>query len=494
MKTKPFLSKSQYLTGLQCHKLLWYNYNAKDEIPEVEAGTQAIFDQGHIVGEYAKKLYPGGIEVAEGIVDFVQVLEQSQKLISERKPLFEAAFKHKNAFARLDILNPIGKLKWDIIEVKSSSQVKDVNLHDLALQWYVFAGVGLTVKKCYLMHINNKYVRKGEINPSKLFTREDVTTQVLKYLPKVKANLSKMERVIAMESCPDISIGVHCSYPYECVMTDTCWRFLPKHNPTTLYRFKSETAFSLIEDGITDVCTLGDDVTLNAKQQIQINAIRSRRPHIDKAGIREFLDKLVYPLYYLDFETIGPAIPLFDNSRPYEQIPFQFSLHIQHAPGAKTEHIGFLAEGREDPRPELLGLLKSHLGANGSIVTYNESFEKGKLNKAAAMFPEYKKWNIGIQRRIVDLLAPFRAFHYYHPSQLGSASIKAVLPALTGKGYEGMAIADGGTASNEYLRVTFGEGVSEKERSAVRRNLEKYCELDTKAMVWIVEELRKLSA
>ena len=487
-----FISKSKYLAGLQCHKLLWYNYNAKDEIPEVDAGTQAIFDQGHIVGEYAKRLFPGGIEVAAGIIDFQKVIEQSQKLISERKPLFEAAFKYKNAYARVDILNPVGKSKWDIIEVKSSTQVKDINLHDLALQWYTYSGAGLSLNKCYLMHINNQYVRKGEIDPNKLFIQEDVTDQVLEYLSQVEDKLEEMVGVIAKKSYPRIPIGAHCSDPYDCPLTDMCWDFLPKNNPFTLYRFKSETAFALVKKGVTDVLAFGEEISLNEKQLIQINCIRSKKAHIDKNGIKSFLKELIYPLYYLDFETIGPAIPLFDNSKPYEQIPFQFSLHIQQTRDAKPEHISFLAEGTDDPRPELLRLLKKHLGSKGSIVTYNASFEKDKLNKATEVYSEYKKWNSDIQGRIVDLLDPFRAFYYYHPSQLGSASIKAVLPAITGKGYEGMEIADGGTASNEYLRVTFGENVTDAERNKIRKQLEDYCELDTIAMARIVYKLSQL--
>ena len=487
-----FISKSKYLSGLQCHKLLWYNYNAKDEIPEISAATQAIFDQGHIVGEYAKKLFPGGIEVAKGTIAFEQVIEQSQKLISERKPLFEAAFKYKNAYARVDILNPVGKTKWDIIEVKSSTQVKDINLRDLALQWYTYSGAGLSLDKCYLMHINNQYVRKGEIDPKKFFIQEDVTDQVKKYLPEVENDLSEMLKVIAKKKCPEISIGPHCSDPYECPLQEICWDFLPKHNPFTVYRFKSETAFSLVENRVTDVLSIGYEIELNDKQQIQINSIRSKKPYINKEGIKSFLGELSYPLYYLDFETIGPALPLFDDSRPYEQIPFQFSLHIQQKRGAKLEHVSFLAVGKNDTRAELLQLLKKHLGAKGSIVTYNASFEKDKLNKAAEVFTEYKKWNEGIQERIVDLLDPFRAFYYYHPSQMGSASIKAVLPALTGKSYKGMAIADGGAGSREYLRVTFGEGITEKDRTNVRSDLEKYCTQDTEGMVWIVEALEKL--
>ena len=493
MNKSPFISKTKYLSGIQCHKLLWHYYNAKEEIPEVDAGTQALFDQGHLVGEYAKKLYPTGIEVSEGIIAFEKVIEQSKQLISKRLPLFEAAFRYKNAYARADILNPIGRNAWEITEVKSSTQVKDINLYDLSLQWYTYQGTGLEIKRCYLLHINNEYVRKGEIDPRKLFVLEDVTSDVKILLPEVEERLEKMIKVIAAKKYPKIEIGLHCNDPYECPLQEKCFNYLPRHNPLTLYYFKKEKAFSLINDGVTDILKFDDSITLSDKQKIQIQSLRSKREYVDKEGIQSFLNTLAHPLYYLDFETIGTAIPMFDHVKPYQQIPFQFSLHIQASPNSKLEHIGYLAEGKDDPHPELLKLLKKHLGIKGSIVTYNASFEKDKLNKACEAFPAYREWNQKIQARIVDLLNPFKAFYYYNYKQEGSASIKSVFPALTGKGYDGMEIADGGTASNEYLRVTYGEGVTEKERKTVRKYLEEYCELDTMAMVKIVEKLIKIS-
>jgi hypothetical protein len=565
-----FLSKSKYLSGLQCHKLLWHYYNAKDKIPGIDAGTQAIFDQGHLVGEYARKIYPEGIEVGKDLIEYKSVVEKTYEILRSmgveigrpadlstlkeltnrpRKPLFEAAFLYKNAYARADILVPIERgynrsptktfgdddslgsptsaikkadaenakirgdveslgspndpslrsglgddefLVWDIIEVKSSTTVKEINLHDLALQWYTYSGAGLTINKCYLMHINNKYVRDGEIDPKQLFIKEDVTDRVISLLDGVEQNLEAMVNVVEQKNSPRIPIGPWCSYPYECIMTEVCWNFLPKHHPHTLTRLSSDKAFALIDAGVLNVLDIGKNVKLTDKQQIQIESIRTNRAHIEKEEIKAFLDRLEYPLYYLDFETVGSAVPVYDKTRPFEQIPFQFSLHIQKAPGSPLEHVGFLAEGREDPRAAFLAQLKKHLGTKGTILTYNAAFEKGRLNEATAIFTEYKKWNEMIQARIVDLLGPFRSFHYYHPDQLGSASIKSVLPAVTGKGYDGMEISDGGTASSEYLRVTFGEEVSKEESRRVRKNLVEYCTLDTMAMVDIVEELRKI--
>ena len=488
----PFLSKSKYLSGLQCHKLLWYYYNAKDQIPAFDAQTQAIFDQGHLVGELAKKLYPNGVEIAGAVKDFGKMLELSREALSQRRPLFEAAFKSGNAFARADILNPVGKNDWEIIEVKSSTEVKEVNLHDLALQRYAYEGAGLSITRCFVLHINNEYVREGEIDPKKLLTKTDVTDKVRDLLKSVPANLQTMVDVIRQKSSPDIKIGPHCGDPYGCPMQEVCWKFLPENNPLTLYYFKKEKAFDLIHDGHLDIRKLPESLSLSDKQDIQVKALRNGKTHIDKESIREFLEQLEHPLYYLDFETFGTAIPLYDDVRPYEQIPFQFSLHIVESEGKKPRHESFLADGKSDPRPEILRRLKKLLGDKGSIVAYNAPFEKDKLNKASAIFKEYTKWYQSIEPRFVDLLSPFKSFHYYHPDQCGSASIKAVLPALTGKSYEGLEIAEGGRASLEFLRVTFGDA-DEKERQKVQRQLEKYCELDTSGMVLIVEVLDRMS-
>lgn len=493
MTTTPFLSKSKYLLGLQCPKLLWYHYNAKDEIPQISADTQAIFEQGHLVGAYAKRLYPGGIEVAEGIYDYERVTAETQALIARRAPLFEPAFRYKNVYARADILNPVGTDAWELIEVKSSTDVKDINLHDLALQWYAYDGAGLRIERCFLLHINRDYVRHGDIDVQKLFVREDVTAQVKKLLPTVEANVDEMIATIGAPSCPAVPIGLCCYDPYPCVLQEQCFAFLPRHNPLTLQSIRKKKAFALIESGMSDLTELDDGVSLTARQKIQIKSLRTQKEFIDKRTIRSFLNALVYPLYFLDFESICPAIPLYDNSSPYQQIPFQFSLHVQSSPGAAPDLFGSLADGRDDPRVQFLSLLRSHLGDKGSIVSYNASFEKNILKQTCEVYPAYRAWNKTVQRRFVDLLKPFQAFSYYHYAQLGSASIKSVLPVLTGHGYEDMPIAEGGMASREFMRITHGQDIPPAERESVRKNLEEYCKLDTMAMIKIIDKLREMS-
>jgi hypothetical protein len=505
----PNVSKSKYLCGLQCRKLFWTLYNDKGKIPPYDAATQAIFDQGHEVGHLAKSLFPDGVEIEGDLRDFSGMLARTREALRNRKPLYEAAFGAGNAFARADILDPVETDAWDIVEVKSSTEVKPVNIHDLALQRFAAVGAGLKIRKCFLMHVDNTYVRRGEVETDKLFAREDVTARVAEEFPNVERNLAELLAVIREKKVPEIAIGPHCDDPYTCVLHDVCWAFLPEDNPLRLNGLKKSEGFELIHRGILRIADIPErppqavlkkgknlfyTVVLKAseKQSIQIESTRSGQPYVKKGKIKNFLEQLIYPLYYLDFETFQSAIPLFDEVRPYQQIPFQYSLHVVAAPGAEPAHDSYLSEGRTDPRPEFLARLRSGLGDKGSIVCYNAAFERGILEAAVAVVPEYQAWWKAAEKRFVDLLGPFRAFSYYHPAQLGSASLKAVLPALTGgPGYESLDIKDGGTASWEYLRVTFGEE-DHPDRAQVRKQLEEYCGLDTEAMIRIVAALTAL--
>ncbi len=485
----PLISKSRYLEGLQCPKLLWFRYNAKDQFPPVDPSTQWIFDQGHLVGNYAKQLYPGGVEIEAKPWEFPKIDALTKDHLRRRTPLFEAGLAHGGAFARFDILNPSDRSAWDLIEVKSSTQVKDVNLDDVAVQYFICAGAGVKIRRCFVYVINNQYVRKGDIDPHSLFSPCDVTKEVVAKQGDLPDHLAGMGKTIRQKAPPETPIGTHCGDPYECPLTDRCWEFLPDDNVFTLYR--SRKSYEWFTEGIVELADIPADASLTETQGIQLEAVRSGKPHLDRNDIREFLGRLKYPLYLLDFETFSTAIPHYDGVRPYQKVPFQYSLHIQEACGGKAVHCGFLADGTTDPRPEILQNLRKLLGTSGNIVCYNASFEHGVLRECAEAFPEYKKWYAAVESRMVDLLEPFRNFAYYHPNQKGSASLKTVLPVLAGKSYEGMAIADGDTASREYLRVTFGD-VAPSDRARVRKELETYCGFDTQAMLLILERLEKL--
>lgn len=486
------ISKSKYLAGRQCAKLLWHHYNARDLIPAPDAALQAVFDQGHEVGALAKQLFPGGIDIGDSVADLEGTIRRTAESLHLRRPLFEASFAFAGGYCRVDILNPVKGGAWEIVEVKSTTSLKDAHLDDLAFQAWVLTGTGLNIRKCVLCHINPDFVRHGEIDLKEYFTLEGVTCDVSSLSKGVEEHVEGMFKVIGSSRCPEVSIGPHCDNPYTCPLHDHCWDFLPKSSVMELYR-GSQKGFQLLARGVETLRETPEDIKLTASQTIQKSVALSGKPHIRPKEIRQFLAGLEYPLHYLDFETFGTAIPMFDGTRPYQQIPFQFSCHVVGTAGAKPEHHQFLAEGKGDPRPAFMLALREAIGPQGSIVVYNASFEKSRLSECVEAMPSFAKWLASIDNRFVDLLVPFRNFDYYHPDQAGSASMKAVLPALTGRGYEGLDIQEGESASREFLRVMFGD-VSEKERQAVRRQLEEYCGQDTEGMIWIVDRLEGLTA
>lgn len=493
-RTRPLLSKTKYLVGLQCSKALWIHYNGKELLPEVDGRLSAIFDQGHRVGDWSKKLFPTGKDLGR-IGGFDKPVEATRKALRKRKPIFEASFIYNSCFSRADILAPTEDGRWDIIEVKSSgapddpADLRKVYLQDLAFQRYVYEGAGLPVRKCFLLLINKAYTRSGRIDPQALFSRIDVTERVDELLPAIHPKVEGMKGVMALPACPEVKISRHCSEPYECSLMESCWSFLPQPSVFDL-RNGAKQSWKLFDRGIFRIEDAPADVALSDRQERQIACHRAGAPYMDCVAIDAFLARLEYPLHFLDFETIQSAVPLFERSRPYNAIPFQFSLHIIPAKGASARHHSFLARGESDPRPALLVELRKLLHPHGSIVGYNTSFETARLAECAVFFPESAEWVASVTSRFIDLLEVFRTMSYYHPRQNGSASLKAVLPALTGTSYEGLEIGDGDAASREFMRITFS-CVGRRERKRVRRALEEYCAQDTRALIDIMQALER---
>lgn len=484
------ISKSAFLAGLQCERLLWTGFNAPVRISPPDASLQAIFDQGREVNAVARTLFAGGMEVAAGIADPEEVEGASQLALQARRPLFEPGLVFKGAFARADILVPAKNGSWDLNEVKGVTEPEESQFQDLAFQAYVYAGAGVRLRRCFLVHLNRDYVRCGELEPDRLFVRRDCTRQVAEICRSIEDRVSAMRRMIGQPRCPEVAIGRHCDAPYTCPLRQACWAFLPEHSVMELYRGKTK-GFALLRRGVTRLTEIPEECSLTENQRVQVETVRSARPRVSKLAIRRFLQDLKYPVHFLDFETFSTAIPKFDGLRPFQRVPFQFSLHIHGSPGADLVRHGFLAHGAVDPRPEFMARLREGVAQEGSLVVYNAAFEKGVLRECADALPAFQPWVESLEPRFVDLLQPFRAFRYYHPAQHGSASMKAVLPALTGRGYEDLAIRDGNTASREYLRVTFGNS-EPTERDRVYHQLEEYCGLDTEGMWQVISALRNL--
>jgi len=337
------------------------------------------------------------------------------------------------------------------------------------------------------MHINSDYVRDGDIDPEGLFSMQDVTDAVAGDMQEA---IDDMLVTLSKKEMPCISIGKHCHSPYECPLVDYCWTDVPENS---VFDLIGTIGYKLAEENIALLRDVPGTVKLNEKQKIQVDCAVSDTVNVNKDGIKEFLGTLEYPIYYFDFETCSSPLPFYQGTKPYQAIPFQYSCHIVKEPGAEPEHVSFLAEGKDDPRPAILRHMKEHLGTEGSIVAYYASFETRILTQLAEAYPEYKEWVESIIKRIVDLIIPFKAFHYYNTEQKGSASLKCVLPAITGEDHYGkLDINNGDDASGAFVAMTFGD-MSDGERKKIRDDLEKYCGLDTEGMIWIVYRLVELS-
>ncbi|MGA7477045.1 MAG: DUF2779 domain-containing protein [Thermoplasmata archaeon] len=496
-RNSKYLTKTRYVNGLACSKWLWLALNAPDRLPKIDESTRYRFDEGRQIGELARRRFPAGMLLpAENPEENEQ---RSRKLLDRRVPLFEAGFTHPDGacYARADVLLPVGRNGWDLVEVKSGGSVKEEYLHDVAFQRYCYTGAGLNIRKCSLLLINKKYERSGEIDPAQLFQEEDVTDAVKQVASTVQPNVDALLAVAHSKVCPEFGRGERFHEDeYGVHSDDAVWKEHPASDITDLYRGGNKV-LQLLKAGVFRIRDIPKGFVLTEKQTVQRAAHTSGRTHMDRKKLATFLGGLRYPLHFLDFETVYPAIPLFDGTRPYQQIPFQFSVHVVDAPGNKPRAHSYLSLEPTDPREELLESLRKVIGPEGHLIAYNRSFEKSRLEELAKFLPEHAKWIRKAKGRFVDLLTPFRNFAYYNPAQGGSASLKAVLPAITGRGYDGFEIANGSQASLAYLYAAFGTGdgkkASPQEAGEVRRALERYCGQDTEGMVWIVEKLAELA-
>jgi len=487
IKVSTALSKSLYIRGLQCHKSLYlhkYQPELKDEISEEQ---EALFNSGYEVGNNAKQLFPGGVEISyDGLTHSEQIEKTMAEIEKGTTTIYEAAFSHNGVFTKVDILHK-GPDGWEIYEVKSSTGIKYVHLDDIAVQYYVVSGSGLPVSGAYMVHINNQYVRTGAVEPAKLFTIADVTPAAEEKQDFIGLNLLKMQTMIG-GSMPDIGIGPYCKDPYPCDFQGHCWQHIPQDSVFDLRR-KGANKFGLYRHGIVEMKDIPLDI-LNKSQRTQVEAFLNKSEKIDRSAIAKFLDTFSYPVCFLDFETIYTAIPLFDGTRPYQQVPFQFSLHLIENAESELQHFEFLAEQGADPRRELVEKLLEMIPSNACIVTYTD-FETKRLRDFAGWFPEYKERLERLIKNIRDLSTPFKQMDYYHYQMNGSYSIKKVLPQLvTDMSYEGMEISDGGMAIDAYFRMRASGDPA--EIAGIRKALLEYCKLDTMAMVKILERLREM--
>src|SRR3989339_743711 len=447
------LSKSKYTRGINCRKSLWLYVHKKDA-RIVDYSTQAVFASGINIGELARQYFPNGkMAVLEDYPNYESAKRTQEYIAQGIETIYEATFIYDNTLVAVDILHK-NQGKWCIYEVKSTNSTKPVHIKDVAVQYFVVKGSGLILEDACLMHLNRNYVRRGNINVNELFVSESVMLQILPIQEEIASNITVFQQMLKSEE-PNIEMGEYCTSPYSCDFYNYCSNLIP-----------------VVKEKIIEL---------------------SSKPDVLQNEVNSFVNCVEYPVCHLDFETIMPAIPMFDESRPHQQIPFQYSLHFQETKGGELKHSFYLAENNLniDPRKDLIRQMIHETNGAKTIFVYNIVFERSRINEMSRDFPEYSKELQHINERLVDLIIPFRKKYYRTETMQGSSSIKKVLPALCPEfSYKELEIGNGMDASNSFHNLYYCEDKKVIEKT--RDNLLKYCHLDTLAIVKIFEVLQKV--
>ena len=492
-------SKSKYCGLWQCPKIVWLD-RYKSEERCIDGSALSRMENGNAVGDLAMQLFGELNEVTaytDGKIDLVKMHELTKQYISEgRDNICEASFIYNGLYCAVDILRKT-KRGYAIFEVKSSSHEDYIYIVDIAYQRYVLEKCGVNVTATYLININSNYVRGKELDINKLFKITDVTKWVTEEQHNTEKYLAQAEKILQSDVEPAIDISEKCCDPYGCGYWNYCTRHVPTPSVFDLYRFPFKKKLACYLSGILSY----DDVvhsqySLNATQRRQIDfALNDKPPHVDKKRIKAFLNTLSYPLYFLDFETMQPVIPEFEGTHPYQQIPFQYSLHYVDSEDGELQHKEFLAESGVNPLRAIAESLVADIPTDVCVLAYNKAFECTRLKELAEMFPDLANSLLQIKDNIKDLLDPFRQGAYYNKAMGGSFSIKSVLPAMfpndpTLDYHNLQGVHNGGEAMSIFPKI---KDMTPDEQQIARHNLLKYCELDTFAMVKIWQELVRIT-
>ena len=493
------LSKTDYILWRECRKNAWLKIHRPEIFyrSELSDFEKSIIETGNEVESAARGLFPTGILV-EGR-DAVAQAKTAELIASHEKTIFQPVFCRDGFLAACDILQYDEKAdRYDIYEIKASNQVKEkIHSFDLAFQTALLKRAGLRVGKTYILHFNPEYIRRGELDITKLFATDDLTETVSGMLEAVNEEMTRALDYLAAEEEP--------SGPCECVYkgrSSHCTTFsysnphIPEYSVHDIARIGLSKAklTELIDGNIYRIEDVPEDVKLSEIQANQVSAQITKRPLIRTDKIAEELRGLIFPLYFLDYETFPCAIPRFDGFSPYQQIPFQYSLHVVRAPDKEPDHYEFLHEGPDDPCPHIAAALMRDIGKLGTVIVWNKKFEMGRNEELAQRVPAAKSFMQDLNARIYDLMDIFTKQYHVHHSYMGSTSIKYVLPVLVPElSYKDLTIREGGTASQKWNEMVTGIGaegpVSQVDRTAIASHLKEYCKLDTYAMYAIWKHL-----
>lgn len=482
------LSKSKYCKGVQCNKILWMDNNKKEE--GVEVTNNSVLDNGTEVGSVAKDLFGFHIDIKYNEDLSVMINDTKNLLNMENIVITEASFLYKNNFCSVDILIK-NKDAYEIYEVKSSTSIKDIFIHDISYQVYVLRSLGYNVTGAYIVYINNKYERHGDLELDKFFNIESVIDKLYS-MDEIENKIKEINEYALQTYEPEINLDMHCVKPYDCPYFKYCSKGLPINNVFNIRELRNSKKFELYNKGIYSYeDLLKTDINDKYKQQIEFE-LYNKDDYINVGRIKDFLNTLTYPLYFLDFETFQQSIPMYDGVKPYDQIPFQYSLHYIEDENGGLMHSEFLAVPDIDPRRELALSLVKDIPQDVCVLAYNMKFEKMVIKNLAKLYPDISDHLMSIHDNLKDLMIPFYNREYYTKNMHGSYSIKYVLPALfpddPSLDYHNLEeVHNGVEAMNSY--ASMGK-LDKDEQEKLRDNMLKYCGLDTYAMVKIWEKLK----
>ena len=482
-------SKSKLTAFRQCPKRLWLEIHSSD-LRVDSSGTEARFQTGYQVGEIARKLYDpseSGALIDVEAQGFAEAFARSAQLLADsRQPIFEAGLNAAGALAFADVMLPHvenDEVHWQMIEVKSSTSVKDYHRDDIAIQAFVAQASGVKLKSVSVAHIDSSWIYPGDADYRGLLTEADLTEEAFARTEEVRNWIAEAQHIADQPTEPEIAVGDHCSVPFECGFCDYCHRDVvrPEFPLSLLPNFSSARRAQLAEQGVTDLREVSDGFLTDRQNRIKEHTL-ANTVYFDAVGAKKDLAPYGFPAYFLDFESIQFAVPIWKGTRPYQQICFQFSLHILSESGILT-HSAFLDLSGQDPSESFTKALVRICGDHGPVFVYSSAFEKDRLSDLAQRYPGLAPALLNINYRVVDLL-PIARNRYYHPSQEGSWSIKAVLPAaVPDLSYDQLTgVQDGGMAMEAFTEAISSDTPPDR-KAEIEGQLLAYCELDTLAMV-----------
>jgi hypothetical protein len=490
-----FLSKSDYMLYLSHPAWLWLKKHDKDKLPQIDENTQATFDAGNLFESYAEKLFGDGIRL--GFTDYKSYLAMPEQtleaLLGGAHTIFQARFQTGQLTCICDVIKVVGDKTFDLYEIKSSTQAKPEHITDLAFQAHVLRESGFKVRNIAVVHVNNEYVRAGEIKPEDFCVTTDVTEQVNAQNESTKQNIEKALEVLQASELPDLN-PVHANPKAFSEWLSIYKQLEPQPNDSIydLCGLNPKNVAEFQSSGIHLITDIPDDYKLTPKQHKQVIATKLNQQLITEEPIRDLIKSFEYPLYFLDYETLAGVVPPFEGMRPYEQLPFQYSLHIIDSPDSGIRHVEYLHREGTNPCSEVAKSLRSHIGDTGTVISWNMSFEAGCNSTLSDAVPELSDFLQGINDSMKDLMLPFSKLWFVDKHFYGSASIKKVLPVLAPTlSYADLGIHEGASAQRLWMQAVI-DGKDTIDKEVLFADLLEYCKLDTLAMVEIYNVLRKI--